>query len=155
MFDQQEFVVIFSGAAVEEPNFSEWDERIDCFAFADHMPFEGDRLPLYRVSFVTPHSSGMEYDREKMNVGLPLGEPIRRWIEESRLDRVGMLWSVLRLPSQPRAPQLCVLCEDVEIESSSTSTELALFPEMKNRTTGVLARPGLAKPLSGVRKRHH
>jgi hypothetical protein len=48
-----------------------------------------------------------------------------------------------------------VLCEDVEIESSSTSTELALFPEMKNRTTGVLARPGLAKLLSGVRKRHH
>lgn len=52
----------------------------------------------------------------------PLDLQLSLLAAESRLDRVGMLWSVLRLPSQPRAPQLRVLCEDVEIKSSSTSS---------------------------------
>lgn len=155
MFDQQDFTTIFSDAAVEEIDFSEWDKRIDLFVFADHMPFEGDRLPLYRVAFVSPHSFAMEYNREKMDLDLPPGEHIHWWIEESRLERVGALWSVLLLPSQPSAPQLRVLCEDIEIERSSTSALLALFPQMKGRTSGVLARPGLARMLADVRKKQH
>lgn len=155
MFDKEDFDTIFSDAAVEEIDFSIWDKRIDLFVYADHMPFEGNRLPLYRVSFVAPHSFAMDYDRESMDLGMGPDEHICWWIQAGRLERAGPLWRVHLIPSMPSAPQLRVVCEDIDIVRESSSALLALFPEIKGRTSGELARPGLAKMLAEVRKKHH
>lgn len=155
MFDRETFDTIFSDAAVEDVDFAEWDRRIDLFVRADHMPLEGGHMPLYRISFLAPHSFGMEFNREAIDRVIGPGDCLGWWIEESRIERVGPLWNVLLLPSQPCSPQLRVLCEDLEITRESASALLSLFPETKDRPMGVFARPSLSKLLAGVRKRHH